>query len=154
MKFPFSALLILFASLSYGAEPLTPAKPDAGKKPVRTEKGLPEKTVISLGMTPEEVVKVIGKPDTTEAVDTPAGKGEQWTYRRLAKEWTTQTAATVHMVPSFTGLAMPNGGIGEAAMPSSQMENVKVYQVSSLLFIEGKLAAAKQWPEKERRIDN
>lgn len=97
---------------------------------------------------------MIGRPDNTEAVDTPAGKGERWTYRRLAKEYTQQTAATVDMVPAFVGLGMPNDGIGEVAVPINHTENVKLYQVSSLLFIQGKLAAAKQWTEKESRIEN
>ena len=154
MKASFFTLLLLVASFSYGESPRATTTPDANKDAELKETGKSDRPVIKLGMTPEEVVKIIGKPDKKEKVDTPAGKGEQWFYRRLAKEWTTQTAATVDMVPSYTGLAMPNDGLGEAAIPSNHVENVKVYQNSSLLFIDGKLAAAKQWPEKEKSIDN
>jgi hypothetical protein len=105
-------------------------------------------------MTAEEVAKIIGKPATSEAVTTPAGNGEEWIYRRLAREYTQQTAATAQMMPAFVGLGMPNNGLGEVPVAINHIERVKLYQVSSLLFIEGKLAAAKQWTEKESRIEN
>lgn len=110
--------------------------------------------VVHLGMTPEAVAKLIGRPAKVEAIKTPAGAGERWIYRRLAREWTQQTAATVEMVPSFVGAAMPNEGIGEAAMPAQHLERVRVYQVSSLLFVGNKLVATTQWPEKESHIEN
>lgn len=120
----------------------------------KKQKTAADRPVIGLGMTPEEIVKVIGKPEKTEMVETPAGKGEEWIYRRLAKEWTQQSAATVDIVPAFVGLAMPNEGIGDVASVSNRLERIEVFQVSRLLFIDGKLAAAKQWQEKVSRIEN
>ena len=154
MKFTIAVLLLMIAPAAYCDSPKQTTQADATDKSSEKKTTKPGKPVIKLGMSPDEVVKIIGKPDKKEKVDTPAGKGEQWTYRRLAKEWTTQTAATVDTVPAYVGLAMPNEGIGETSVPSNHIENVKVFQVSSLLFIEGKLAAAKQWPEKEKRIEN
>lgn len=129
-----------------------PAPEDAKK--AKSEEAKLDRPSVSLGMSPEDVAKIIGRPEKSEAVTTPAGNGEEWIYRRLAKEWTQQTAATSQMMPAFVGLGMPNGGLGEVAVAVNHIERVKLYQVSSLLFIEGKLAAAKQWTEKESRIEN
>jgi len=154
MRFPFVLILMALAGTSCTTAPQATEESSAAANPSEAKDSTPTRPAISLGMTPEEVIKVIGRPEKIEAVTTPAGKGEEWFYRRLAKEWTEQTAATVNMVPAFVGLAMPNAGIGEAAVPGNQFENIKIHQVSSLLFIEGKLAAAKQWQEKEKRIQN
>ena len=160
MKIRWFALFLILAAASHAetSSASAGARPAAGRTGIPGETGKKEiaaaKPAIRLGMAPEEVVKVIGRADKTEPVETPAGKGEQWTYRRLERQWTQQTAAVVDMVPAFVGLAMPNDGLGETAVPMQKMETVRVYQVSSLLFIEGKLAAAKQWPEKETQIDN
>ncbi|HEY5552675.1 MAG TPA: hypothetical protein VIK52_12350 [Opitutaceae bacterium] len=156
MKTPLVAILLASALVASGAAPQSAEKVTAtdDSSKARVEESKTGKPVITLGMTPDEVIKVIGRPENTETVDTPAGKGEQWIYRRLAREWTQQNAATVQMVPAFVGLGMPNDGIGEVAVPVNHTENVKLYQVSSLLFIEGRLAAAKQWTEKKSKIEN
>ena len=110
--------------------------------------------VIHLGMTPDEVLKMIGHPDDTESIKTPAGEGERWTYKRLEKEYTDESAATVDTVPAFVGEAMPNQGMGDAQVPHYHLRHVKVYQVSTLLFVGGKLVAATQRPVKESQIEN
>lgn len=130
------------------------SKSDEAVESSKKDPSAPAKPVIHLGMTPDAVAKLIGHPAKVEPVKTPAGEGERWVYRRLAKEWSEETAATVDMVPSFVGAAMPNQGIGEAAMPSQHLKRVRVYQVSSLLFVGGKLVASTQWPEKESHIEN
>ena len=117
-------------------------------------KSAPAKLVIHMGMTPEAVAKLIGQPAKVEPVKTPAGDGFRWVYRRLTKEWVDETAVTVNRVPSFTGLAMPNQGIGEASMPAHQLERFRQFQVSSLLFVNGKLVGSTQWPETERSFQH
>ncbi|MEO6002575.1 MAG: hypothetical protein ABIZ04_15950 [Opitutus sp.] len=114
----------------------------------------PAKLVVHMGMTPDAVAKLIGQPAKVEPVKTPAGDGFRWVYRRLKKEWMDETAVTVNRVPSFVGLATPNQGIGEASMPAHQLERFRVFQVSSLLFVNGKLVGSTQWPETERSFQH
>lgn len=152
MKFRLLSLVLIAGIVAVSGQSQT--EKGATNAPSEKSKGTSERPVIGLGMAPDEIVKIIGKPDAKEAVETPAGKGEEWTYRRLVKEWTQQTAATVDVVPAFVGLAMPNEGIGEVSSASHRLERIEVYQVSNLLFIDGKLAAAKQWQEKVSQIEN
>jgi len=119
-----------------------------------TNPSTPAKPVIHMGMTPEAVAKVIGQPVKVEPVKTPAGDGFRWMYRRLVKEWVDETAIGVTKVPSFVGLAMPNQGVGEASMPAHQLERFRQYQVSWLLFVNGKLVGSTQKPETERSFQN
>ena len=114
----------------------------------------PTRPKVRLGMSPESVAKAIGRPDKQETVKTAKGEALQWTYRRLQKEWTDQVAATVAMVPGFVGGSLQHQALGEVATPGNQTMHISVYQVSSLLFVDGKLVAAKQWPEKEVRTEN
>lgn len=156
MKTLLFALSLAATVAVSGAAPDTPAKtraPDDAKK-AKADETKPARPSVKLGMTPDEVAKIIGRPGRTETVATPAGNGVEWIYRRLEKEWTQQTAATTQMTPAFVGLGMSNDGLGEVAVAVNHIERVKLYQISSLLFIEGKLAAAKQWSEKESRIEN
>ncbi|HWA85007.1 MAG TPA: hypothetical protein VG710_02195 [Opitutus sp.] len=152
-----SICLLLFPVLAAAA---LAATPPAAKNPAReansTRKAgaVAARPVIHLGLSPEEVMKIIGHPDNVEAIKTPAGKGERWTYKRLEKEWTDQIAATVDVVPAFVGEVMPNQGIGDVEVPHNHLEHVKLYQVSTLVFVGGKLVAVTQQPKKESQIEN
>jgi hypothetical protein len=149
---PTLLTLALFAgttAANLGATELNAVSANPEKSPAA-----PGRPVVHLGMSRAEITKAIGRPEKQETIKTPAGVGEQWIYRRLQQEWTDQTAATVDMVPAFVGLSQQHQGTGTTAMPVTHMIRVSVYQVSSLLFVDGKLVAAKQWSDKEVHPEN
>lgn len=149
------AVLILISCAVANADPVqTARKGDAASTSIETRSSTLARPVVHLGMTAAEITKLIGRPDKVESIDTPVGKGENWLFRRLAKEWTQETAASMRMEPAFVGLGISNDGIRDVARPAFDLERVSIYQVSSLLLVDGRLVAAKQWSEKERRFQN
>ena len=153
MKTSVLGFVLWFAAVASAAASSGSDK-DSKSRPAAARESAPAKLVIHMGMTPDAVAKLIGQPAKIEPVKTPAGDGFRWVYRRLSKEWSDETAVGVNMVPSFIGLAMPNQGVGDAAMPAHQLERFRVYQVSSLLFVNGKLVGSTQWPETERSFQH
>ena len=149
MKRTLLGYLVISGLICSAASAGTAAEPEKSQ-PAPAGSTVPAKPVIRMGMTPEAVAKVIGQPLKIEPVKTPAGEGFRWVYRRLTKEWADQVAVDVTMVPSFVGLAMANQGVGNAAMPANQLARFRQYQVSSLLFVGGKLVGSTQWPETEK----
>lgn len=103
-------------------------------------------------MTADAVVALIGKPVEVKSIVTEAGKGESWIYRRVARRVTNLVAPTVEKVPMWggPGVNVANGEIIDVDVPFQRTERVTIYQMTALLFVDGKVVASKQWAEHER----
>ncbi len=124
--------------------PSTSATAQAEKEKPKTPPGWP---VLKTGASAEEVIKLVGKPDVVKPMATKEGKAEIWIYRRLAKEFTRQTAAATEDLKTFG-----TDGMTTISVPSQKMEYISVYQVSSLLMFNGQLVTAAQKAETERHF--
>lgn len=129
-----------------GASPSTEQAPAAAK---------PAKPSVQKGMTADAVVAIIGRPMEIKPVVTEAGTGESWIYRRVARRVTNPVAPTVEKVPMWGGPGVnPAGGeIIDVNVPFQRLERITVYQMTALLFVDGKVVASKQWAEQERTFD-
>jgi len=113
------------------------------------------KPPLEKGMTAETIVALVGKPLEVRPIDSPSGKAEVWTYRRLAKRQVTQSAVTQSMVPTYTGINMFNtSGNGFVPQLEFHLEHIDIYQVTALLLFDGKLVSARQWLEQSRRFES
>lgn len=114
------------------------------------------KPSVQQGMTAEEVVKLIGKPREVRSI-VPEGAdvvtGESWIYRRVAKRSIKQVAPTMDVVPMWGGPGLPNDGIINVNVPSERLERTTIYQMTALLFVDGKVVASKQWFERQHFFD-
>jgi hypothetical protein len=112
------------------------------------------KPSVRKGMTADEVVAVIGKPKEIKPVVTEVGTGESWIYRRVAKRVTNQVAPTVEKVPMWggPGVNVANGEVIDVNVPFQRLERITIYQMTALLFVDGKVTASKQWIEQERNF--
>lgn len=108
------------------------------------------------GMTAEEVIAMIGKPNKVAPMKDGDGKAEIWTYRR-------QTGTKTMQVPSRElnegyssrpSAATDGHALAYIDRPSMSyaLETTTTYQVTSLLLYEGKLVTAKQWSEQEKSL--
>ena len=149
-----SLFSLSFAVFALSAGSLAAAD-DAGvlpaptSKPVKTPAGWP---VLKKGMPAADVLRLIGKPDSVQPMETKEGKAEVWVYRRLAKTVRQQSATGTASIPAFTGMGVGNDATGMTNMLTYKMEEISIYQVSSLLMFDGKLAAASQKVERESRF--
>jgi hypothetical protein len=158
MKTPLflSAFALVALTLQTGTALAAPGQKSAAKPPpADTAEARPAKPALTKGMTAETVIGLIGRPLQIKPMDAPEGKAEVWTYRRVAKKWTTQTAATTEEVPAFIGIGMgaAGDGMGSVTTPIYRLEHITVYQVTRLLMFEDQLVNAKQWLEQERSFD-
>lgn len=112
----------------------------------------PARPALAKGMTAEAVIQVVGKPFEVKPMASAAGRAEIWIYRRVARKWTQQTAAGMDSVPMFTGLGQTNDGMHAVSVPSQKLEQVTIYQVTSLLMFDGRLVEATQRLEKEQKL--
>lgn len=122
------------------------SKPDGpAAASVPTSESSPNKTarpVLKTGMDAAAIRRLIGAPDEITPMETPEGKAETWNYRRVLDRQTRQVAATATNVPAFSGLPRD---MGTEVQLGYRTERTTIYQVSSLLMVEGKLILAKQW---------
>jgi hypothetical protein len=144
----FAALVLSAGSLAAADEAGVPPVP--AQKPVKNPEGWP---VLKKGMPAADVLRLIGKPDLVQPMDTKEGKAEVWIYRRLAKTVHQQSATGVASIPAFTGMGLGNDATGTASTLTYRMEEISIYQVSSLLMFDGKMAAASQKVERESRFE-
>jgi hypothetical protein len=107
-----------------------------------------EKTppVLKQGMTSDEVLATFGKPADVRPMQSPAGKAEVWTYRRVYRRDTGQVATGVTEVPAFVWIGGPLGSTPELTY---SIRTVTIYQVTSLLMFNGQVVSAKQWFERD-----
>lgn len=107
------------------------------------------------GMTADQVRAIIGKPREVRKIDAEGVTGESWIYRRVAKRVINQVAPTTAKVPTWggPGVNRANGEIIEVDVPFTRNERVTIYQMTALLFIDGKVTASKQWLERESLFD-
>jgi hypothetical protein len=134
------AAMLIFA----GVGPLT-----ADTTPARV------KPVLKIGMDADTIVSLYGKPAEIQLMDTADLRAEKWIYRRKAREYTTQDASDVAMIPAYIG----NGGTGtpiidETPILQFRIKRITVYQVTALLLVDGKLRLGKQWHEQEEKFTN
>lgn len=140
-------LLVCGLALAAQGESSAPsAKKDAAK--VANSRGKP---VLEKGMSEEEIVRLIGKPASVEAMAAPQGKAEKWTYRRVVGRNMVQSGINQGMAPAFTGPTMGEE-LGKVAVLEYRLKSVTTYQVTSLLMFDGKLVVAKQWKEQGESI--
>jgi len=109
------------------------------------------------GMTADEVIAIVGKPDKVAPMKTPDGKAEIWTYRRQVGTTTMQVPshelnAGYHDRPSAATDSQPLGFVNRPSMAYA-LETTTTYQVTSLLMYEDKLVVAKQWTEQEKSLN-
>lgn len=110
---------------------------------------------IQKGMTADAVLGLIGKPREIRPIETEGVRGESWIYRRVAKRVINQVAPTTQKVPTWggPGVNSKNGEIVDVDIPLMRNERITIYQMTALLFIDGKLVASKQWHERESLFD-
>lgn len=136
-------VLAAFALLA-GASTLSAASSSAREKPV-----------LEKGMDAEAVLKSYGRPAEIQPIKNADAKAEKWIYRRKAREYTTQTASGVTMIPAFignTGTGTPI--IAETPIIDFKIKFITVYQITALLMIDGRLTLGKQWLEQEEKFTN
>jgi hypothetical protein len=129
----------------------SPPRADAGAAEATTK----AKPALELGMTPEQIMAAIGKPQEVKPMPSAEGKAEVWTYRRVLHREVVQVAASTRDVPVYLGAfssQLQERGIGDAGPGTAkefiynQVRRTK-YQVTALLVFEGQLTSAKQWVE-------
>lgn len=115
----------------------------------------PGKPAIQKGMTAETVLSLIGKPREIRPLEAEGVRGESWIYRRVAKRVINQVAPTTQKVPTWggPGVNSKNGEIIDVDVPFIRNERITIYQMTALLFVDGKLVASKQWHERESLFD-
>jgi hypothetical protein len=119
----------------------SPPRADAGAAEATTK----AKPALELGMTPEQILAAIGKPQEVKPMPTAEGKAEVWTYRRVLHREVVQVAASTRDVPVYLGVYSSELGTAKEFI-YNQVRRTK-YQVTALLVFEGQLASAKQWVE-------
>jgi hypothetical protein len=119
----------------------SPPRADAGAAEATTK----AKPALELGMTPEQIMAAIGKPQEVKPMSTAEGKAEVWTYRRVLHREVVQVAASTRDVPVYLGVYSSELGTAKE-FNYNQVRRTK-YQVTALLVFEGQLTSAKQWVE-------
>jgi hypothetical protein len=147
MKLRLIALLCLLSNAAFAADPATtPDAPDAAAK----------KKVIEQGMTGDEIAQLFGRPVEIKPMkmDDPAAKAEQWIYRRKLKETTSSSAIAPNAMPTVS-LSDANNAAYQIHVPVAQyrIQRITTYQLTALLMVNGRLAAAKQWTERTEDYD-
>ncbi len=128
----------LLALLTVGG--LLAAEPAATKYPT-----------VKMGMTTDEVVALVGKPDFITPVEVAGKKTESWTYRRLLDHKHQFDSVDVIEIPAFIGIGWNTlGSYPEDVLRKTQ---VQIIQVTSLLMVDDHLVASKQWKEKKAAYD-
>ena len=134
------ALFIGAAAVAAPAPSVTSAPPAARKAP----------TPLVGGMTTDEIVAAIGKPEDVKKMANQDGKAEVWTYRRVIGHEVTQIASGTRDVPAFLGDPLNLGTTKEIIY--TPLRRTK-YRVTALLIFEDRLITAKQWVETKEAYD-
>lgn len=132
------------------------AAPAFGRQPPAAAAAAPAKPALAKGMSAEEIVKIVGQPDSVRPLENSVNvKAEVWTYRRLMHEEVRETATNTSTIPTYVG-PMGGGPQGMGSVPSLEykLERVRTYQVTALLMVDGRLTMARQWKEQERHYDS
>lgn len=123
----------------------------AWSAPKATERGTAtaaqNRPALDKGMTAEQIQQAIGKPQEIRPMQSPEGKAEVWTYRRVISRTVDQVATNTMQMPAFGG-----GMMSEALQPTTALRFSMTYrtryQVTALLMFNGALVSARQWQEQ------
>jgi hypothetical protein len=129
-------------SLALGSASAAETKTKSGG-PISSTQPMLEK-----GMSADAILKIYGKPDDITPLKSSDLKAEKWTYRRILKQGVIQTADTQRTVTTFGGFGSGGTQMADAVEPDYRLKYVKIYQVTSLLMVDGKLTLGKQWVER------
>ena len=138
------ATALLIAATATATESMSKPETTAATQTASASAPSTAKPALVKGMTAEQVEQIAGKPAEIKPIDSPQGKAETWTYRRVVDRQTRQVAATVAAVDTFRG---GTGVMGSTPMLEYRLESTTIYQVTALLMFDGKLVLAKQWRE-------
>ncbi len=105
--------------------------------------------VLEKGMEGAAIKKIAGQPAEIQEMKADGVKAEKWIYRRILNEGTIQTANTQAYVPAMVGFDSGGMKTGKTLVPEYRLKYVKVYQVTALLMVDGKLERGRQWTERE-----
>jgi hypothetical protein len=140
---------MLVSGPAWAAEQAAPvSKPAQEAGPATNTK----KKALEKGMSAEDVIAMIGKPDRVEPMKTEQGKAEIWTYRRKTDLMVTQVPTHTVDITTFNGRAYDGAGTVQTPQLAYGTETTTTYQVTSLLMFDGKLVVAKQWREREKTL--
>src|SRR5690349_13898361 len=109
----------------------------------------PSAPVLEKGMEADAIRQLVGQPSEIDPVKSTEVKAEKWIYRRKVTQGTYQTANTEARIPALVGTSAGGLIVGETIVPEYRLKFVKVYQVTALLMINGKLERGRQWTERE-----
>jgi hypothetical protein len=145
-----SILALATAAVGFAA-PANNLAPEEGKSAPAT-KAAP---VLEKGMTEAQIIAAIGHPDTVKPMHVPGSdlaKAETWVYRRQVGTRQMQVATGTRDVPTFNGMGLGNDANGTRPEPVYSTKFVRIYSVTSLLMIDGKLELARQTTETDGRF--
>jgi hypothetical protein len=109
----------------------------------------PTQPVLMKGMEGTAIQQLVGQPTEIQQLNSSDVKAEKWIYRRKLTEGTYQTANTQAYIPALVGVQSSGVVVGQALVPDYRLKFVKVYQVTALLIVDGKLERGRQWTERE-----
>jgi len=112
------------------------------------------KPALAKGMEGTVIRQLIGQPDEIRDLKSPEVKAEKWIYRRKVTEGTYQTANMQTTIPAMVWGGDSGMKLGEAIVPDYRLKFYRVYQVTALLMVEGKLEHGRQWTEREESFAN
>ena len=112
------------------------------------------KPVLAKGMEGTAIRQLIGQPDEIRGLNSPDVKAEKWIYRRKVTEGTYQTANMQTTIPAMVWGSERGMKQGEAIVPDYRLKFYRVYQVTALLIVDGKLEHGRQWTEREETFAN
>jgi hypothetical protein len=134
----FSLAFFAAGCASTDTVPQNPAAVSTAKPATALNGPLP---TLRLGMTAEEVQRIVGQPEEIKPFDSTAGRGETWTYRRVIGESTAPEAVSTTRAAAFNGLPDHTGS--EPVM-QYRLKRTVTYQETTLLIFDGKLVSSKQ----------
>lgn len=148
------ARILLSLTLAIGLPAAISFAHAAETKPKSPNAAAPAQHVLEKGMTAEAILQTFGKPNDIVPIKSGDIKAEKWTYRRLVSQKSIETASTQKTVSAYGGFGLGGGEkMVDVIEPDFRMTHIKVYQVTSLLMIDGKLTLGKQWLEKTEEYD-
>jgi hypothetical protein len=145
----------LFFLILATAFPLAPSYARAAETKAKSDDATPSaQPVLEKGMSADAILKIYGKPDDIVPLKSTDLKAEKWTYRRILKQGVIQIADTQRTVSTFGGFGGGGTKMADAIEPAYRLKYVKIYQVTSLLMVDGKLTLGKQWVERNEEYAN
>ena len=136
MRYSFFLPALLFAALVSGCStpPEKPKQPAASLDPSLNTKA------IAKGMSADEVIRRIGKPEEVEPVKSSNGHAEVWIYRRDAGTKTIQSATSTRQIP----VPVMSGGTQMVDEPVYSVEQIAMEEETSFLMYDAKLVEWKK----------